>query len=101
MARIIGVFIPPSGANRLNMDRLPKQHRVEAPSSALSPHVDDPPHLIAGDFSTTSWETLYAEWRQEGCAIKLAGPVTPTFALGSSIDTLAFVLGSYIPSTFL
>ena len=61
---------------------------------------DNPPHIIAGDFNTTSWYTLFMDWLQDDGINELVDPNKPTFALGSSIDKFLFIPGYYIPSTF-
>ena len=59
------------------------------------------PHVMAGDFNTTSWMQTFNEWCQEDGIWHLNDPAISTINTGSSIAKFLFTPGNYIPSTFL
>ena len=94
---ITGVYISPANTGLLSRTWI---GALSAPIVREETRTDYP-HLIAGDFDVTTWQSMYDEWIQESGAQELLNPETPTFALGSTLDRMLFVPGSYIPPTFL
>ena len=62
---------------------------------------EDVPHLLVGDFNTSSWGQLFAEWVNTQGLRELVDPEVPTYAMGSAIDKMLFLPGFYIPSSLL
>ena len=87
--RVSGVYMPPSRTKDLSLTELQTLSRaVENPAVG-----DAYPHLIAGDFNSTSWMALFTEWTQSEGLVELLHPELPTFAMGTSIDKFVFVPG--------
>ena len=95
--QISAVYTPSSSTRSITMELLRKLSRQQRNPVGAEPL----PHLLIGDFNITSWSLLYHEWLKSAGARELLDPTAPTFALGTSIDKLTFVPGSYVPSTFL
>ena len=95
--RVSGIYIPPSQTSSLTQQLLGEMGATTRGRAT----GEDVPHLLVGDLNTNSWGQLYAEWIGTQGLQELVDPEIPTFALGSSIDKILFLLGFYVPSPLL
>ena len=94
---ISGTYVPPKKTAKLTPEELGQLSTNIENLSANAPY----PHIVVGDFNTTSWMQLFNEWCQTKGIWYLNDPCVSTIDTGSSIDEFLVIPGSYIPPTFL
>ena len=95
--RLTGLYVSPSNTSQITMSMLEELGATRRGRCT----GEDVPHLLIGDFNTTSWGQLFAEWVGKQGMQELVDPAIPTYALGSSIDKMLFLPGYYVPSSLL